>query len=145
MQKDWLASRPIQPKFSGIVNHYSTMRYIWSSFVFLLILIAPNLIWLCTSTVRIENASKFSIYAVAYKACERTHSLGTLQPSRSVFRLLEACGDDTLEILVQDSNFCQTYVEGELYHVDATISAADVVECEYDDLLSSLFILKALW
>ena len=120
------------------------MLYLWPSFVFLLILIAPNLIWLCTSTIRIENASESPIYAVAYKACERTHSLKTLQPRQSVFRLLEACGDDTLEILVQDSNFCQTYVEGELYHVDATISTADEVECEYDDLLLSLFIFKAL-
>ena len=120
------------------------MRYLKWSFVLLLILISPNLIWLGTSTVRIENVSKSPIDTIAYKACERMHFVGTLQPRQSVFRFLEACGDDTLEIFVQDSKFCQTYVEGELYHVDSTISTPDDVDCEYDDLLSSLFILKAL-
>ena len=120
------------------------MRYLKWSFVLLLILIGPNLIWLGTSTVRIENVSKFPIDKIAYKACERIHFVGTLQPRQSVFRFLENCGDDTLEILVQDFKFCQIYVEGELYHVDATISTPDDVDCEYDDLLSSLFILKPL-
>ena len=121
------------------------MRYLKWFFVLLLILTGPNLVWLGTSTVRIENGSKSPIDKIAYKACDRIHSVGTLQPHQFVFRFLEACGDDTLEILVQDSKFCQIYVEGELYHVDATISTADEVECEYDDLVSSLFIFKALW
>ena len=76
-------------------------------------------------------------------ACEKTHPIG--DPGGSTFRFLEACGDDTLEIIIGESGFCQTYVEGELYHVDATITHVDAVACDYDDLLSSLFIKKALW
>jgi hypothetical protein len=62
-----------------------------------------------------------------------------------MFIFLEACGDDTLVILIYDSKFCQTYVECELYHVDATITAADAVSCGYDGLFSSLFITKVVW
>ena len=112
---------------------------------FIVLLLAPNLIWLATSTVRIENASDLPRDAVRYSACETTHDVGRLAPGQSVFRFLEACGDDTLEILVGDAPFCQTYVEGELYHVDATIEDISTVQCGYDDLLSSLFVAKVLW
>ena len=110
-----------------------------------LLLLAPNLIWLGTSTVRIENVSDLPLGAVGYSACETTHSVGRLAPGQSVFRFLEACGDDTLEILIGDERFCRTYVEGELYHVDATIEGVGAVQCGYDDLVSSLFVIKALW
>jgi hypothetical protein len=95
--------------------------------------------------VRIHNASSEPIPGVAYLACETIHSVGTLKSGESLFRFLQACGDDTLEILIGDSRFCQIYVEGELYHVDATLSAVDTVGCKYGDPLSSLFIAKALW
>ncbi len=107
------------------------------------LLLVPNLVWLGTSTVRIHNASNQTVPAVAYVACEMIHSAGALRPGESLFRFLPACGDDTLEILVGDSRFCQTYVEGELYHVDATINAMDAVSCAYDNPFSSLFIEKA--
>jgi hypothetical protein len=121
------------------------MRYVWWAIALVLITVAPNLVWLGTSTVRIHNASNQAIRGVAYLACDTIHSVGTLKPGQSIFRFLPACGDDTLEILIGGSRFCQTYVEGELYHVDATLSAVDAVGCRYDDLLSSLFIAKALW
>jgi len=121
------------------------MRYFVGAIALLLLTAAPNLIWLATSTVRIHNASNQPVSAVAYMACETIHPLGRLQPGESRFQFLEACGDDTLEIVIGDSRFCRTYVEGELYHVDATITAVNAVGCRYDDLLSSLFIAKALW
>ena len=65
-----------------------------------------------------------------------------MRPAESVFRFLEACGDDTLTIHVADAEYCRTYVEGELYHVDATINSRTAVSCKYDDLLSSLFLKK---
>ncbi len=120
------------------------MRYIGISFVLLAVLVAPNLIWLGTSTVRVHNSSGATIYKVGYSACETVHVVGSLDPGESVFRFLEACGDDTLEILIGDSAYCQSYVEGELYHVDATIGGDDDVRCRHDDLLSSLFIYKML-
>lgn len=120
------------------------MRYLKWTFIALFLLIVPNLIWLSTSTVRIHNASGSSVDAIAYRACETNHWVGTLRPHQSVFRFLEACGEDTLEIVVDRSRFCQMYVEGELYHVDAIIADRDTVVCEYQNLLSSLFILKVL-
>ena len=120
------------------------MRYAISAAVILLAILAPNLVWLGTSTVGIQNISGTTVDAVAYSACEKTHTVGTLRPGQSVFRFLEACGDDTLEIIVGDSKYCQTYVEGELYHVDAAIDGNAVVSCTYDDLLSSLFVEKVL-
>ena len=121
------------------------MRYLGWVLILLLILVGLNLVWLGTSTVRIKNASQLSIDSIAYRACETTHHVGTLQSNQSVFRFLEACGDDTLEILVGNSSFCQTYVEGELYHVDAIIQSPKAVNCTYDDLFSSLFIAKVFW
>lgn len=119
--------------------------YLTGAFIAVVLVIAPNLVWLGTSTVRIHNAADSTTDAVAYVACETSHHVGTLGPHQSVFRFLPACGDDTLEIVVGQSRFCQMYVEGELYHVEATIDAAGAVTCRYDDLLSSLFIAKVLW
>ena len=109
------------------------------------LIVAPNFAWLWTSTLRITNASSSRLESVGYAACGRMHSVGTLEPGAFAFRFLEACGDDTLEILVGGNAFCQTYVEGELYHVDATIDAADRARCRYADPISSLLVSKALW
>ena len=82
---------------------------------------------------------------LSYLVCETMHPVGTLDPHQSMFSFLPACGDDTLEIVIGEAKFCQTYVEGELYHVDVVINALDNVRCTYDDLLSSLFVAKVLW
>ena len=121
------------------------MRYLGWAHVILFVLVAPNLLWLGTSTLRIQNLSHSPIDSIAYLACETLHPIGTLAPHQSIFRFLPACGDDTFEIVIDEARFCQTYVEGELYHVDATIGGVDSVSCTYDDLLSSLFVVKALW
>jgi len=121
------------------------MRYLGVVVTFLILIIIPNLVWLATSSVRIHNFSNQPISAVAYSACETTHAIGNLAPGQSTFRFLEACGDDTLEILIGSSRFCRTYVEGELYHIDVTIKAHNDVGCSYDHLFSSLLIKKALW
>lgn len=121
------------------------MRYLVWVFAILFILLAPNLLWLGTSTLRIQNVSDLPIDSIAYMVCETIYPVGTLASHQSIFRFLPACGDDTLEIVMGETKFCQMYVEGELYHVDATISTIDSVRCTYDDLLSSLFVKKALW
>jgi hypothetical protein len=120
------------------------MRYLGFAALLVLVIVGFNLVWLGTSTVRIENASDVPFDAVGYRACEKTHLIGDLEPGQSAFRFLEACGDDTLEILLGQSSFCQIYVEGELYHVDALIRTSNAVECTYDDPFSSLFLVKAL-
>ena len=121
------------------------MRYLGWAFAILFVLLAPNFIWFGTSTVRIQNFSNSSINAISYLACETVHPVGTLAPHESIFRFLPACGDDTLEIVIGVAKYCQTYVEGELYHVDGEINGVDNVSCRYDDLLSSLFIKKVFW
>jgi len=121
------------------------MRYLGWAFAIFFVLLVPNLIWIGTSTLRIQNVSNSPVDSIAYMVCETMHPVGTLAPHQSIFRFLPACGDDTLEIVIGEAKFCQTYVEGELYHVDATIDAADSVRCKYDDLFSSLFVAKALW
>ena len=121
------------------------MRYLGLTMALLALLLAPNLVWLARSTVRIENTSAHAIDAVAYVACDTTHAVGTLGAGQSVFRLLPACGDDTLEIVIGDSKISQLYVEGELYHVDVSISGADEAVCHYADPFSSLFVAKAIW
>ena len=121
------------------------MRWSKWSVAFVFLLVSPNLLWLGTSTVKISNTSGAPVGPIAYRACDKTHQAGILDPSESIFRFLEACGDDTLVILVRDSEFCQIYVEGELYHVDVTVSSKDKLDCVYDHLFSSLFILKAVW
>ena len=120
-------------------------RYLGWPLAILFVLIAPNLLWLGTSTLRIQNVSNSPVDSIAYKVCETMHHVGTINPHQSMFRFLPACGDDTLEIVIGEAKFCQTYVEGELYHVDATIDAVDNVKCTYDDLLSSLLVAKVLW
>ncbi len=121
------------------------MRYLAWCLVPALLILAVNLAWLATSTVRIHNASGRALDGVGYTACSTDHVIGALGPGESAFRLLEACGDDTLDILIGESRFCRLYVEGELYHVDAKIIAPNRVECEYDDPFSGLLVLKALF
>ena len=105
---------------------------------------ALNLIWLATSSMRIENASDRPLDAIAFSACETVHTVGTLAPGESVFRFLEACGDDTLEIRLGGNRFCQTYVEGELYHVVVELRSTTDVRCRYEDAFSTLLVREAL-
>lgn len=109
----------------------------------ILLLVLPNLIWLQTSTLRIKNASAWTTYSLEFEACGERHAVGGLESGQSTFRFLESCGDDTLTILHEGAAACQLYVEGELYHVDAVVEAG-VVECSYDDPLSTLFVLELL-
>ncbi len=114
-----------------------------------ILLLLPNLTWLWTSTVKISNDSDAPIDAVEFRACGKTRSIGRLGPGHSAFRLLPSCGDDTLDILAGGSLICRLYVEGELYHVDASLEPDlkpdDGSACSYDDPISTLFLAKALW
>lgn len=109
-----------------------------------IIILAPNLIWLGTSTVRIKNVTENDLASVSYKACDKVHPLGKFEPHEAKFRLLESCGDDTLVVLVNETEQCREYVEGDLYHVDARIFGPGRVECTYRDFTTSLFIAKLL-
>ena len=111
----------------------------------LLALLLPNLLWLSTSTLRIQNDSGAALADLSYSACGKTHALDPLPAAAATFVFLEACGDDSLEIGVGDARFCQMYVEGDMYHVGASVESPQQVRCEYGDLLSNLFIAEALF
>ncbi|MEM7097975.1 MAG: hypothetical protein AAF541_06925 [Pseudomonadota bacterium] len=82
---------------------------------------------------------------VAYTVCDVRYEVRDLAPKESVFRILDACGDDTLKVHVREAEVCQTYIEGELYHIDARIVSANRIHCSYDDLFSTLLIKKVLF
>ncbi len=105
---------------------------------------APNLIWLVVSTVRVDNVAGRSIDAVAYRACGRIHEIGTLADNTSVFRVLEDCGDDTLDVLVGGTVGCTLYVQGDMFHVDASIMADGRVDCTYADPFATLLVTRLL-
>ncbi len=117
-------------------------RLLWPALL-LLLLVAPNLIWLHTSTLRFHNASGSSIYSLEFEACGERHDVGPLAAGRGAFRFLESCGDDTLKIVNNDAVECQLYVEGELYHVEAVFDGSGL-ECSYADPFSTLFVTKLL-
>jgi hypothetical protein len=121
------------------------VRYLVALAVLVFTVLAPNLIWLGTSSVRIRNSSEATLESVSYQVCGNSHSLGSLEPHEAKFRLLEACGNGTPVIVLNGNEHCQAYVEGELYHVDATITGPDGVECEYDDPLSNRLIRELVW
>jgi len=103
-----------------------------------------NLLWLAGSTVRIENTTLQPLDRVAYFACGEDHEIGRLEAGETVFRWLPACGDDSLEIVIDESRHCRIYVEGEMYHVEAAIRSPDRVDCAYEHLFSALFVARAL-
>ena len=109
------------------VGQRQPMRYFAAIIVLVFFVLAPNLIWLGTSTVRIKNVTGNPLEFVSYRACEKTHDLGSFGPHEAKFRFLETCGDDTLEIVLNQTKHCQIYVEGELYHVDARITAPNAI------------------
>ena len=120
------------------------MRHLAWVALFPLLLAAPNLIWLATSSIRIDNLSATEV-TPQYEACDRRHQVGEIASGDFVFAYLEACGDDTLTIHIDKLSYCQIYVEGELYHIDVSINAADQVDCVYANPFSSLFLARLIW
>ena len=104
--------------------------------------VLPNLAWLGTSTLRVENRSPKNIQDIGYGACEAEVVLKPLASGDWVFDFLPSCGDDTLIIRIGRNKFCQIYVEGELYHIDVEIHSPTKVTCEYDDPFSGLILAK---
>ncbi|MBT8398893.1 MAG: hypothetical protein KJO98_00315, partial [Rhodothermia bacterium] len=93
------------------------MRWLLYTGVLLVLLLLPNLIWLQTSTLRIQNTAAWTTYSLEFEACGERHAIGGLASGRSAFRFLDSCGDDTLTIFHEGTVQCQLYVEGEFYHI----------------------------
>ncbi len=102
---------------------------VFGSFVLFL---APNLLWLNWSTLRIENRGPQPVEEAVLFVCEQPVSLGRLLPGASHFRFLPKCGDDSLEIRTgRQSTNCKIYVEGEMYHVRAWFTSPTTGDCTY--------------
>ncbi len=108
------------------------------------LILLPNLMWLATSTLRIENKSGSSLSSLSYRACETEYPLAPLKRGSADFEILPSCGEDTIVIILGEKEFCQIYVEGEMYHVDVEVHSPDNVTCKYDDPISGLFLAKML-
>jgi len=108
------------------------------------IIVLPNLAWLATSTLRIENRSHKDLWDTGYRACETKFHLGPLAAGARKLAFLPSCGDDTLTIVIGKNPICQVYVEGELYHIDVEVHSPSKVICEYDDPFTGLFVAKMI-
>lgn len=97
----------------------------------ILLLCAPNLIWLQHSTVQIENRAQEEIQDVVLYACSQPISLGPLSPGGSRFRLIPRCGEDSLEVRSGDLAVCNIYVEGQSSHVLAWFTSPMSGDCIY--------------
>lgn len=75
------------------------MRLFITIVVILLAVFLPNLIWLATSSLRIENTTALPIDSISYRACEKNNVIGILSERKSIFEFLEGCGDDTPEYM----------------------------------------------
>lgn len=93
--------------------------------------VAPNLLWLVRSTVRVENTGSDVVSGVVLEACSRARPLGPLEPGASVLRVLPRCGDDTLVLSTAAGESCGLYVEPGMYHVRASIATSGEPGCEY--------------
>lgn len=103
--------------------------------------LSPNLIPLFNSTITLTNDSPQPIRSIDVQVDNRALALGPLAPDDSTFGLLPKSGDSTLMIRVETSTGvttgCRSYVEGEMYHVDALVRADGSIECDVS--ISALF------
>ncbi|MBX3235694.1 MAG: hypothetical protein KF814_06045 [Nitrospiraceae bacterium] len=97
----------------------------------ILLLCAPNLVWLKHSTVRVENRGQEEIQDLVLYACSQPINLGSLAPGGSRFRLIPHCGEDSLEVRSGDLAVCNIYVEGQSYHVLAWLTSPMSGDCTY--------------
>lgn len=95
------------------------------------LVLGPNLFWLARSSVRIENRDVVDLTRLSYQACSQSFPIERLEAGESVFRVLSACGDDSLVILSEGIEVCVLYVEGDMTHVRAHLTSPREGECSY--------------
>lgn len=117
--------------------------------ILIMIIYAPNFIWLVKSTVYISNRSSKALNFVTVHINDKTMQLGKLMPDENRFIFLPKSGDATFELsYVKGGKLifsCRQYVESEMYNVKSVINDSDSPDCSNNaPFINELFILKLL-
>lgn len=117
--------------------------------ILILIIYAPNLIWLVKSTAYISNRSSKALNFLTVHTNKNKIQLGRLMPGESRFIFLPKSGDSTFEITyVKGGNLihiCRQYIEGSMYTLEATIYDTETPECDVKlPLFSESFLVKLI-
>lgn len=114
------------------------------------LMVAPNVLWLLYSTVRVTNEASVLVRDVALRTDTRSIPVGNVPPqaSRLIF-LPSDFGGATFSIEYKAKNApvpqCQVYVESTKYHVEIVIDENYSVQCTTEILdFSSVFVWKLL-
>jgi len=117
--------------------------------ILIMILYAPNFIWLVKSTAYISNRSSKALNFLSVHVDDKSVQLGKLMPDETRFIFLPRSGDATFELsYVKGGKLifsCRQYIESEMYNVKSVINDSDSPDCSTDSpFINELFILKLL-
>lgn len=109
-------------------------------------LVLPNLLWLARSTVRVVNLGDAPVPGVVITVDDHRLEFRELEGGARRFALLPESGDATLQVRLGAGSdtppACQAYVQGDMFHVEVTLSGSSV-HCRTDlPLLSDLLVFK---
>jgi hypothetical protein len=105
---------------------------------------------LAWSTARVQNDSALTLLDVRLRVDDATVVIGELAPGQARFVRLPDRGDASLSVEFVSPGRrhagCREYVEGDMYHVRITVSAALDVACRTElGLLTRRLMLLELW
>jgi hypothetical protein len=111
--------------------------------------VALQLQHLVCSTARLKNESSQLLSDVLVRVGDAVVPVGDLSPGRSKFVWLPRGGEATFSVEFssagQKHRDCSEYVEGEMYHVRATVSSALTLSCSAELGLFSRIMVLELW
>lgn len=102
------------------------------------VVVAPNLLWLGSSTVLLQNhgAEAVEIRLVVSDEPGGIVDIGRLDPGHSRFMFLEMRGEASLQVAIRRGGewleVCREYVEEAMYRVEVLVTAPDRVRCRVD-------------
>ena len=117
--------------------------------ILIIILYAPNFIWLVKSTAYISNRSSKTLNFVTVHVDDKTIQLGKLMPDENRFIFLPKSSDATFELSYLKGGelifSCRQYIESEMYNIKSVINDSDSPDCSTNSpFINELFILKLL-
>jgi hypothetical protein len=107
-------------------------------FIAVILLVAPNALWLSRSSAIIHNTGThpLTLRFTYFDQPERIIDIGTLPPGTSRFLWLDPIGEATLVIHVKDGTdwreHCANYIEQGMYRVEVTAHSPTEIECDTD-------------
>ncbi len=111
-----------------------------------IIVLGPNLIWLASSTARVENRTSRGLAGVRLQTGQQDVVIGSVPSGDSRFVFLPVRGESTLQVHYsfngEDRTGCQEYVEQSMYHVEAVIDADGEIACRTSLALTGRLLLS---